>query len=60
MSDPRRLGPTWRPGPRHLGSDVVARLKALGSVFGSGMIVKPTLLESGKELSEGLKINPLN
>jgi hypothetical protein len=39
---------------------VVARLKALGSVFGSGMIVKPTLLESGKELSEGLKINPLN
>jgi hypothetical protein len=39
---------------------MVARLKALGSVFGSGMIVKPTLLESGKELSESLKINPLS
>jgi hypothetical protein len=39
---------------------MVARLKALGSVFGSGMIVKPILLESGKELSESLKINPLS
>jgi hypothetical protein len=39
---------------------VVAKLKALGSVFGSGMVVKPILLESGKELSENLKINPFN
>jgi hypothetical protein len=38
---------------------VVARPKALGSVLGSGMVVKPTLFESGKELSKDLKINPL-
>ena len=60
MLDPRHLGLTWRPGPRHLGSDMVARLKVFGYVFGSSMIVKPMLLESGKELSEYLKINSLS
>jgi len=47
---------------------MVTRTKSLGFAFGSSMVVRPTLLESGmvirstllessKELSGGLKIN---
>ena len=34
-----------------------SRPKTPGSVLGSNMVVRPTLLESRKELSGGLKIN---
>jgi hypothetical protein len=48
LLDPRRLDLAWLPDP------------GIWVWYESGIVVRPMLLGSSKELSEDLKINPLD